>query len=1302
MTVSEPLAVQPSIELVERLQHTVSEFASREAKLNQEFRQQSEDAHRSYHHAMAENEGRLAPELAAAESAAHAERDRLTALHARRQSRIRKALRPSKDRVLARIDEHEEGRKFEIQKTERDATRQREEGLADAESRLAEFSHTLAESRAGFASLQASARRSFRGYRAFVRMLSAPGPDADPDPSWDEYRMLEELRLSSAQTTKDLASFRGHILPRVFSFCPLGLMAALLLAGAVAIVPVLRHAGIHAFGYPHAAALLAALLAPLAVLHQLGKRKAAPAAMRIAHALAGARRMHEACEAESRTRHTREIARLETEFAETIQRVNERWHATIAEAAGIREVCLKRLDEKLARVNEHAERLHRARQERVLRVRGETIARLKEAAGARTQELAGIRDERLKKAGALLEAGLQALAEEWKKRIQPMYDRIQSGIAFAREQSPPWQPDLWERWAPPAAAKNAIKFGALAVDVPACAGGAPQDPRLVLPGPSELDVPLWLVHPREGSLLFETSGRGGEAAVAAINNVLFRLLATSPAGKLSLTIIDPVRLGQNFSGIMHLADYEENLINGRIWTQAGQIEARLHDLTEHMEKVIQMYLRNEYDTIADYNAQAGNIAEKYHVVVIADFPAGFSDTAARRLLHIAASGARCGVYTLIHWDHRFAVPADFPPEELRRSSVRVTHDGEAFQLAGRNGRGIRLALDPPPDPEFATRFLHQIGRVSRGSNRVEVPFAQVSPSPEKLWSLDTAEELRVPIGRAGAAKLQYLAIGRGTRQHALVAGKTGSGKSTLFHVIVTNLALWCGPEQVEFYLVDFKKGVEFKCYAAHRLPHARVVAIESDREFGLSVLQRVDEELRRRGDLFRRLGVQDLAGYKREGGAEPLPRSLLLIDEFQEFFVEDDRISQAAAMLLDRIVRQGRAFGIHALLGSQTLGGAYTLARTTMGQMVIRIALQCNEADAYLIMDENNAAPRLLSRPGEGIYNDAAGAVEGNSPFQIVWLPEEERDACLARLRRAADEASKAYPGPVVFEGNAPADVRDNPRLQALLDADAVRPEPLARVWLGAPNSIKGPTEAVFRRRSGNNLLIVGQRDEATLSLLSLALVSLSAQYPRGAARFVVVDATPPGTSQRDFIENVVRGIPHDIALAGSRDVAAAMSRLAADLKARTGDEHAHAPAPETFLIVHGIQGFKKLRPDDEFSLSMEAADAEGNAATQLNRLIGEGAGVGIHVLVTVDTYNNATRFLGRKALSDFEMRVLFQMSANDSASLCDDPQAASLGLHGALFHNEQEGYLEKFRPYALPSGAWMDEALRQLARLLG
>jgi DNA segregation ATPase FtsK/SpoIIIE, S-DNA-T family len=108
----------------------------------------------------------------------------------------------------------------------------------------------------------------------------------------------------------------------------------------------------------------------------------------------------------------------------------------------------------------------------------------------------------------------------------------------------------------------------------------------------------------------------------------------------------------------------------------------------------------------------------------------------------------------------------------------------------------------------------RVGESSKDSTRVEVPFEQIAPADAEIWTEETTEELRVPIGRTGATKLQYLEIGKGTRQHALIAGKTGSGKSTLFHVIITNLALWCSPEQVEFYLVDFKKGVEFKCYAS--------------------------------------------------------------------------------------------------------------------------------------------------------------------------------------------------------------------------------------------------------------------------------------------------------------------------------------------------------------------------------------------------------------------------------------------------------------------------------------------------------
>src|SRR5205823_13914082 len=181
-------------------------------------------------------------------------------------------------------------------------------------------------------------------------------------------------------------------------------------------------------------------------------------------------------------------------------------------------------------------------------------------------------------------------------------------------------------------------------DVEKLAEAVPKDQRLALPGPARFSLPLLLTYPAEGSILLETPYSGREKMLASLNNIILRLLSIAPPGRLSFTIVDPVGLGQSFSGVMHLADNAEHLINSRIWTQTTQIEQRLASLNEHMEKVIQMYLRNEYATIAEYNEQAGNIAEKYHFGAVAAFPSGFSDPAAKRLLSLATSGARCGAF----------------------------------------------------------------------------------------------------------------------------------------------------------------------------------------------------------------------------------------------------------------------------------------------------------------------------------------------------------------------------------------------------------------------------------------------------------------------------------------------------------------------------------------------------------------------------------------------------------------------------------------------------------------------------------
>src|SRR5206468_9369102 len=118
-----------------------------------------------------------------------------------------------------------------------------------------------------------------------------------------------------------------------------------------------------------------------------------------------------------------------------------------------------------------------------------------------------------------------------------------------------------------------------------------------------------------------------------------------------------------------LTDYDEALVGSRIWTEAVHIEQRLADLTAHMENVIQKYLRNQYQTIDEYNAQAGEVAEPFRVLVVANFPVNFSIEAARRLVSIATSGARCGVYTLVTVDTKQPLPHGFNLADLEQTGV---------------------------------------------------------------------------------------------------------------------------------------------------------------------------------------------------------------------------------------------------------------------------------------------------------------------------------------------------------------------------------------------------------------------------------------------------------------------------------------------------------------------------------------------------------------------------------------------------------------------------------------------------------
>ena len=892
-------------------------------------------------------------------------------------------------------------------------------------------------------------------------------------------------------------------------------------------------------------------------------------------------------------------------------------------------------------------------------------------------------------------AALQNRWDAGRDRVLASLDEMQQ---LEQTSNRAWGDPAWADWSPPDASAPAVRFGSLHIEPGRLLDAEATGGRFDLKLPPSLSVPALLSGPDQRSLYIAAPPEQREAGLGILSSVILRLLTTLPPARAKFTLIDPIGLGESFGGLMHLADHEDSLVNSRVWSEPSHIDRRLTDLTDHMGQMIQKYLRNDFASIDEYNAQAGELAEPYRFLVAADYPHGFSSEAATRLNSIAASGSRSGVFVLVLHDPRQSPPTG-EIEDLRRHCTVATHGDDGWRWRHPVCERFDFTPDAPPPEDLTTQLVGQIGRAAIDAGRVQVPFHTITPSEDETWTRRAADDIVVPVGRSGATRLQDFRLGVGVAQHALVAGKTGSGKSSLLHTLITNLCLWYPPDQLELYLIDFKKGVEFKPYVNQRPPHLRAVAIESDREFGLSIFKRLDTMLDERGELFRAAGVANLSGYHQAAPDQTMPRVMLIIDEFQEMFSQDDAIAQNATLLLDRLVRQGRAFGMHVFLGSQSLSGAAGLPRGTMGQMAVRIALQCSENDSQLILGDENSAARLLSRPGEAIYNDQGGSLEANSLFQVAWLPDHELRQNLDRIHEITLQRGVASTECFVFEGNAAASLADNALLNRLLDAADWPPaDTVAAAHLGEPIAIDDPITVGFPRLNGANAIILGQNADATLGLLTTSILSLAAAHHPDHARFVVMSgSTEP--EHDTLVRDTLDAVPHGVAQVPSRDVDSTLAELHTELKRRIED--GGPDDPEIFIAVFGLQRFRQFRKSDEgFSFSLD--DDAGGASKpdeQILEILRDGPVVGMHLLVACDRAASLEQVFDRRALREFDSRIMFQMSATDSAQLIDSSAANDLGPYRALLYREDRGTIARFRPYGIPSADDLQRIKSALSR---
>lgn len=483
--------------------------------------------------------------------------------------------------------------------------------------------------------------------------------------------------------------------------------------------------------------------------------------------------------------------------------------------------------------------------------------------------------------------------------------------------------------------------------------------------------------------------------LALLQGLMLRLLSALPVGSCQFTIYDPETRGEAVRPFLPLQRFSEVFPDRRVLTDAKELQNALQRLQIEMDCRVQTVFTDDYPNWADYHRYSRS--EKvlnYLVLILLIPPEELGDEAVTAVNYLAKNGERCGILTI--FSSQEVDPEAYLGREQarRRAQVLREHAAPISSLWEEIG-GPLLRLQPQVSPyplprreelEILVRdYAHQIGL----SLQLEGYLEQ-----KDFFAHSSRDGLRIPLGNSREGNCRTVLPLGNEVVHALIGGKTGSGKSNLLHVLLLNLCWRYSPQELELYLMDFKDGVEFMTYADPPPPQARLVAVQADPVYARSVLEYLVQEKTRRNRSFQEAGVKDFAAYRR---LHPLPRILIVIDEFQNLFC-----TAGVPSLLETLAREGRSAGIHMVLATQTLDGFSMISESfpvIRAQFGGRIALPCDATVSGSILgDLNNDAAAGLAIP-EAVMNLNNGAREKNVFFRI---PEAKVEVLRSFLQKIA------------------------------------------------------------------------------------------------------------------------------------------------------------------------------------------------------------------------------------------------------------------------------------------------------------